>query len=153
MRFLMTRTWTLFHPKPWAPLCAAAPRARPAPCSEASAMTQTFIKTWLQLLPLTFVTGAWGLFFLTQDHCCAAWELPALKPNSFLCRTVLHWEDSRDTHENTGGHKNKPYPLWPKAWYYFFLSYYFYRSHHLGNVVIGEPFTVFSTVVNGSAAL
>lgn len=92
-------------------------------------------------------------FFLTQDHCCAAWELPALKPNSFLCRTVLHWEDSRDTHENTGGHKNKPYPLWPKAWYYFFLSYYFYRSHHLGNVVIGEPFTVFSTVVNGSAAL
>lgn len=108
MRFLMMKTWTWFHPKPWAPLCAAASTAHLAPRSDVGAATRTFWGS--DSIFSSLVDGAKALLFLMQVSWCMLPEEVQLWSLMQDCKLLML--RLRSYSENAEGHESKPYPLW-----------------------------------------
>lgn len=169
------RTWTWFHPKPWAPLCAAAPRARLAPCSDAGVVTQTFKKkkeekkkAWLQFQSLTLATGAWSLLSNSAPSLrCLRTSSPEAK--LLLMQDCVHRDHS--TRKKTRMDvRTSLIHCDPKAWPIFFIFIFIklqeiltmpllqieWESHSSFGICpchSGELVPVFCSLVNRSAGL
>lgn len=140
MRSRMTRTWTWFHPKPWAPLCAAAPRARRAPCSDVRPGTWTF-EGW------TLTSAGLSRCCLTPSLYCSSAAARCLRTSSPEAKLLLLQQGvlrPLGPNEDADGRGSKPYLLWPQS-----LTNSIYLSSLL---LIGLPRMVITNYISAAVS-